>query len=655
MNRLISPGEAIRRRPAEALCLVLLVAPLLVFALQEMVGTPIRPVPVADNAVLELELTQVPGHWPLLGAYSRYEFHHPGPAGDYLILPWYLLGGRHSAAVSVGAVAVNLLCVVVTLLLMRPWSTTGLLAGLVVALLTMRYLGSPLLTTSWGPYFSVAPLAAFFALSARFNRGDPGSWVLAALLGGVLIQLHVLYVPTCALMLGVAVLLPAGPGVSLKRRWLWALGAVTVLLWLPVLIDLSRGTNSNAMDLLRFFRASFVPADTALRFILGAQAVTALPLTVAGALPGPFPDLAHAAWQPATPAAIWTAFILQAVLAGGLLLQLARDRSSRTAFRLTALVVVVLVWGVFSVLRIRGPVMPYILAWLTIPTAILWTLGLAQGLRLLRTRPQVRLPLLVGGLVVAGLLLANVLRDDRAFRRRPPDPRVRTITALTTDLLAGLPELKTEGVHIARADADLWGIVTGLTLQLHKAGVAVTTGYDFSLMMPDAYLDALPDKPALWLTRDPTVGAGLPLVAEYGGVRVRRLWLDGSGETPLAYAEGWSPAEDWGRWLREREGRLVARRSGPATLVVEVSLAPEMTSGQDLTVFENDREVWAGHIETAPWQWTTLEIPLASDVAAGRRDIRFRCGRDYHLPNGRVRPFSLATRHLDIVAGGEGP
>ena len=66
-----------------------------------------------------------------------------------------------------------------------PASTRAALSGVVVGLLTLRYLGSPLVTSPWGPYQCILPLFAMFALTARFGRRDPGSWLAAALLGGV--------------------------------------------------------------------------------------------------------------------------------------------------------------------------------------------------------------------------------------------------------------------------------------------------------------------------------------------------------------------------------------------------------------------------------------------------------------------------------------
>ncbi|MEI2715437.1 MAG: hypothetical protein V9E98_00290 [Candidatus Nanopelagicales bacterium] len=48
----------------------------------------------SDLAFFEIELMRMPGEWPLVGAYSRYGWSHPGPLLYYLLWgPWRLFGG----------------------------------------------------------------------------------------------------------------------------------------------------------------------------------------------------------------------------------------------------------------------------------------------------------------------------------------------------------------------------------------------------------------------------------------------------------------------------------------------------------------------------------------------------------------------------------
>ncbi len=652
MSTISTRLKALHCQHGTMVLVALILLPLVVFGIRDLLEPQIRSLPVDDGAVIELELAQVPEHWPTKGAYSRFEFHHPGPAGHYLILPWYLLGHQHSAAINLGALMVNLLFLMVTLLLLRPWSTRGLLVGLLMAMLTFRYLSSAVMTTPWGPYLCLAPLLAMFALMARFSRNEPSSWILAALIGGILVQLHVLFVPVCGLLVLVGLLLPSGEGIRLGRVWLWGTAGLTLLLWFPILVDLTHGEQSNAMDLFRFFQKPFVLEDPSQRFLLGAQSITAFPLTIAHTMPAAFPGLAHNNWQPAAPSGIWIALISQFVLAGWLVVSLSRKGTHSPAFRLTIASIVILIWGVFSVLRIRGLVLPYIMTWLTIPTVILWGLSIWHGLNMVWDRTKIRIITTTAGLVVSGFVFTALLGEDLALRNKLPRARGLTVATISTQIIEQIPNVKASGVHIVRADKNLWGIITGLILQLKKAGVDATVCHDFGLMVPPSYLNSLPDKPALCLTRDDKDGNDLPLLIEVDGIQVRRLFEEESGAIRMAFGPGWGTKEKWGRWLRELEGQIVAECPGSATLLLEVTMGKGMTEGQNLTIFENDREIWSDFIGGKAWKWSSLEIPLSVITIDNQRDIRFVCERAYPMPGSRVRPMVLGIRNLRIVAGG---
>jgi hypothetical protein len=630
-----------------AAILALLALPLLVAGIRELAHPEARTPLATDKAILELERAQVPHHGPTQGAYSRFEFHHPGPAGAYLLLPTYLAGGRHSVAIFIGALIVNLLAMAAAAWLLRPWSWAGLLAALVVGLATVHFLGTFLLINPWGPYLTLAPLVTMVALTGRFRRDEAGSWILAALVGGILVQIHLLYVPVCGLLVATAFLLPRGAGVGLGRRSGVVLAGVALLLWSPVVLDLLRGSDANALALWTFLRKPLVLEDPAQRFLLGAQAVTAWPLGVVGAAPSPFPGAAHAPWKPLDPTLVWIAFFLQVGCAGWLLGRRRRHGLAAADLRITAAILVTLIWGVFAVLRIRGPVYPYILAWLAPVTAFLWALALAQGLAALWRRPAARLPVVLGCLALAAIFTVRILADDLRRREELPLPASQVVAELARQIRESLPDAPATGLHVARADHDLWGTITGLILELRKEGIALTACHDFALMVPPYYLDVLPDRPALWLTREAEVVADLEGIAATEGIEVKRI-DSGSVWSRLAFGAGWSRPFDWGRLLRASRGTIVAEVPGPAVLRVELACTPEMTGGQDLSIVENGREVWSGRIDGDPWRYAPHEIVLADLDGPGRREIEFRVGRDFPSSGSGVLPVNLAIRQLSI-------
>src|SRR4051812_10274423 len=67
--------------------------PLVVAFVALFTGRRGRIVPWGDTALLELTVRDVGAHVPLLGPYSRYHWHHPGPLlFDWLAVPYRVLG-----------------------------------------------------------------------------------------------------------------------------------------------------------------------------------------------------------------------------------------------------------------------------------------------------------------------------------------------------------------------------------------------------------------------------------------------------------------------------------------------------------------------------------------------------------------------------------
>src|SRR4051794_9706740 len=98
------PADPRDRRTAAVIAVVVL-APfvaLLVWALTTRVWS------TGDVALTEIAVRDVGGvHTPLLGAYSRYGWHHPGPLYFMALAVPYRLLGSDGSALAAGAVVVN--------------------------------------------------------------------------------------------------------------------------------------------------------------------------------------------------------------------------------------------------------------------------------------------------------------------------------------------------------------------------------------------------------------------------------------------------------------------------------------------------------------------------------------------------------------------
>ena len=230
------PGRRFRPDPVLVVAALLVLVPTLV-----AMGSALRNpwAPTNDWALLELQVRQVgTAHTPLLGAWSRFGWRHPGPLPFYLMaLPYRLAAPEHGLLFAAGVVnfLATLGCVAVAVRHPRLRALT-LLAGLAVL---ERGLGISQLGDPWNPTLPIVPFALFVLLCLELVLG-PRRWTLPALVGvaSFVVQAHVGFAqPVAAIGAATAALwwlehrrLPAW-------RRLVPAAAVAGLAWLPVAFD----------------------------------------------------------------------------------------------------------------------------------------------------------------------------------------------------------------------------------------------------------------------------------------------------------------------------------------------------------------------------------------------------------------------------------
>jgi hypothetical protein len=155
-----------------------------------------------DLALIELSTHDVGSHAVLLGPYSRFGWHHPGPTLFYLLaLPYRLLGG-HPVGLSIGGAAIGALTTAaIAWVAYRRGGRPLLLWTLVVVSLFARAAGS-LVTDFWNPFAPILPLALVVLLAWSVACRD--MWALPALIGvgSFVVQSHVGFLPTVLVVTG---------------------------------------------------------------------------------------------------------------------------------------------------------------------------------------------------------------------------------------------------------------------------------------------------------------------------------------------------------------------------------------------------------------------------------------------------------------------
>src|SRR5947207_6651971 len=99
---------------------------------------------VGDVAFIELGVRQAVHGRASLGVYSRFGWHHPGPALLYVLAPWYWLSRDNSRSLFLGAWLINVASALgsVWVVRVRAGETAArVMAGVVLAFLIMAGFG----------------------------------------------------------------------------------------------------------------------------------------------------------------------------------------------------------------------------------------------------------------------------------------------------------------------------------------------------------------------------------------------------------------------------------------------------------------------------------------------------------------------------------
>ena len=220
--------------------------------------------PSGDVALEMLQVSDVAGrHNPLLGAWSRWGWNHPGPLLFYVLAPFTWLFGAGGALTGVAVLNSTSVIVAVVFARRRGGVTAAALVGLVGVLLALT-LGPTLLIDPWNPWVGLFPLYAFVVLSWSVSERDLAALPYAVVAASFMVQAHVGFAPfVVGLGLTTAVLSwqPWGSGLRVeapwparRRRHVAASAVCAVVLWAPPVIQQLTSDPGNLALLGRFAR-----------------------------------------------------------------------------------------------------------------------------------------------------------------------------------------------------------------------------------------------------------------------------------------------------------------------------------------------------------------------------------------------------------------
>lgn len=239
-----APSEPTRRDAAVAVCLVAIALVPFVVAIATTAGD--SRVPLGDYALTDLRVRDV---WsrdiPLVGAYSRFGWNHPGPAVYWLYAPISAVFGQPAWATQLaGALLQAVAIVAIGAVAWRAGRLPVLLAVLACTGLAYGAMGPSMVLDAWNANFAYPLFVLFVLLAWRVACADGALIAALAVVGSLLVQAHIGYLPFVVAAGGAAVLVGIRREREAPRRTALFALAAAALLWLPPLVhEVLRASN----------------------------------------------------------------------------------------------------------------------------------------------------------------------------------------------------------------------------------------------------------------------------------------------------------------------------------------------------------------------------------------------------------------------------
>jgi len=437
-----------------------------------------RFVPFADRATIELATRAVGRHAVLVGPYSRFGFHQPGPSLFYLLALPYRLTGSRPSSILVGAVLINAAAVVgLGLVARRRGGTVLAVVTLAITLLVMRTLTGTALADPWNPLVTLLPFALFVLLAWSVALGDGWMLPIGLAVGSFVVQSHVSYAPATA---GLLVLAFLGLVLSWRRRSpdeaharpvrvLAVSAGVVVAVWLLPLID-QFGGDGNLGEIWRFFTShngtmTWIQAVRVVglqwswrpEWLFGARPLALIGVNYVRAMDWPV-----------------------ALILGLVVTALAWRRRDREVLWLAAMVGVGLAAAIIGAHGIVGLVYPYLVQWTWILGA---TLGILVVWGVIRAVPAAAMGRVArasaGSLAVAAFAVLVIAGVVSAVRAQVPDATAQQRVRSVRDQVLAHVDVRGRTVRVdgGAIDFDLWSLVLQLQRRGARVEVSAPTGF----------------------------------------------------------------------------------------------------------------------------------------------------------------------------------
>jgi hypothetical protein len=481
-----------------------------------------------DRAILGLTAADAWRAPVLLGPYSRFYWHHPGPLYFYVLNVLGTVFGGGTVGFVLGAVAINVAAVTGILVLALRRGGRALVVWSAILVAAYLFAIDPVPFDIWNPSVTLIAFALVLLLAWSVTCRDWWAMPWLALVASFAVQTHVGLVPGVAMALGFVVVV----SVVRQRRRTTPLGdderrtvgrallsslAVIFVVWLPPVIQELTSSRGNLSDLVQFFTRPGTPhtlseglTNTGLQATLMLRGVLDSVSLMADGHQG-----------------LTLALLVSAVAFGVAVFAALRARADDTVV-LLGLVGAELAVGVYGVTKVVGPIQYYLVQWISAVGFVLWFAVGKAGLDFARARrpPPSRLAkraVLVVALVVLGALTLRAVPGHAGLINENLDvPNNRALFGYvpTAQLLASTESGRTV---VLRNDSPTgWEVLAAdaLMLEQHGRHVQIVESQETRLLFDDALLvRSAPIDASVLAFRDrahPHLRAGETVIARQG-------------------------------------------------------------------------------------------------------------------------------------------
>lgn len=484
-----------------------------------------------DGALLEISTRNLASGKSLTGPYSRFGFHHPGPAYFLARIPLYFLFGSSSSSSYLTVSLIGMMSLGgIFLLIKRNAGSIASIAFCLIAALYLRSIQPAIWLSEWNAFVVILPLFFTVIAIAAVGSGLHKYLPLAVLSGSFATQTHIGSVPVVVIMFIAAgilyfvprgILLPATAERTTSRNAGKSLVIAIVLfavLWSPVAIEqFSSGSNGNITRILSYFKENQPEPVTPSAIESWGSTASCVEISILN------PEFL----RKTNSLGIARIAVLAIRFSSLILCWILLMRKGRSSFiaSLCLLALTLHVATFLSILQIRGVPHSYLFTWLSFISPLSW-LAIAGALIELTGLRERKYSLLISLLAASTLITMATVTNLRLVSRGdagpydPLDVHDERIRPLSDTLSLHLDSLEGGSWFIRLGDHDLWPVMAGIVNRLSKQG------YDVEIDPVYSFMTAVsPDSSAgpLFLTSDTMTGPfEFEVLVESDGILLKR-------------------------------------------------------------------------------------------------------------------------------------